>query len=166
MPRKLCTTILLFLITAATVCAEGLDSFMDIPFGATKEVARLALAKQGWMYDPEGGTENLLSFTQTGGTFRGLSVYAIRLYFVDGKMAQVFVSIIQRANDLTDAITEMNKMIKEYGLKKEYNFNWTTNVSRTYCDKAGNQLCGIFYKQEGGKNVIFIFSDNAHAYYR
>jgi hypothetical protein len=158
--------IILFFATNFSLHAEGLDNFMGIPFGATMDEARTAMESQGWLYDVRNSYTTLLVFTSAGGTFRGLSVRAINLDFVDGKFVRAYVAVIQRINDLTDAITEMNKIVKENGMVKEFNFDWTSSVSRTYRDKDGNQLCGIFYRKEGYKNVLLIFSDCKHGFYR
>lgn len=166
--KRTATVALLMVISLCTLAAaqNTLTSFMDIPFGADKMTARESMEQQGWIYDARDSYETLQVYTLAGGTFRGLSVRAINLDFVDGKFVRAYVAVIQRINDMTDAISEMNKMVKEYGLVKEFNFDWTSSVSRTYRDRDGNQLCGIFYKKEGWKNVLIVFSDREHAYYR
>jgi hypothetical protein len=167
MTRRLPITIIFILLSTVFFAqAEGLDNFMGIPFGATKDEARNAMEAQGWLYDVRNSYDTLLVFTLAGGQFRGLSVRAINLDFVDGKFVRAYVAVIQRINDLTDAITEMNKIIKENNMVKEFNFDWKSSVSRTYRDQAGNQLCGIFYRKEGYKNVLLIFSDRDHGFYR
>lgn len=93
---------------------EELKSFNGIAFGASRSEAKEIMIKKGWKLESSQTDNHYSSDTYVNGTYAGITVSYISLFFFDDQLWQGYVHIKTENHDAPDRI--IDKLQTKYGL--------------------------------------------------